>query len=457
MMKQFSIRARLTLWYALCLATALVLFTAGAIFLMRRSIYITVDEQLADEMNAVQGLIRNTTASDLPAQVRAHEALQAGSSLLQVADERGEFLYRSPRLRDLGVPVSLAGSRKFSIVWFGRTPLRLYARSVAAQGHTFNVQVAEDMDDYFEATARYELLMVVGIPVLLALAALVGYLISRRALAPVDQITRAAQNISPNDLTGRLTLPGTGDELERLAETLNSMLQRIEGAFHRITQFTADASHELRTPVALIRTRAEISLRKSRNDDEYRAALQEILNEAEHMSSLIENLMLLARADLGAQSLTLKRTDLCEIARRASAQGRILADARQQRWSQSIPDSPLWINGDGESVGRLFLILIDNAVKYTPVYGSVALQVTQSNGNVHVEVSDTGIGIAEKDLPRVFERFYRADAARSRDSGGAGLGLAIGQWIVNAHDGEITARSSVRGGSRFCVSFPLTN
>ncbi|HEY7351867.1 MAG TPA: heavy metal sensor histidine kinase [Terriglobales bacterium] len=457
MMSRFSIRARLTMWYALCLAAALVLFTAAAILLMRRSIYITVDEQLADEMNAVQNLIRTTATSDLPNQVRTHEELQAGSSLLQVANERGDFLYRSPRLRELAVPMPLAGSRKFAIAWFGKSPLRVYAKSTSEQGHTFTILVAQDMDDYFEATARYELFMLIGIPLLLSIAALVGYWISRRALAPVDHITRAAQNISPNDLTGRLTLPGTGDELERLAETLNSMLQRIEGAFQRITHFTADASHELRTPVALIRTRAEISLRKSRNDQEYREALQEILHEAERMSVLIENLMLLARADLGAQCLTLERTDLCEIAQRASVRGKILADTRELRWSQTIPDSPLWIKADSESVGRLFLILIDNAVKYTPVRGSVAFQITKSNGNVHVDVNDTGIGIAERDLPHVFERFYRADTARSRDSGGAGLGLAIGQWIVNAHQGQITVESAVQGGSRFRVSFPLIN
>jgi two-component system, OmpR family, heavy metal sensor histidine kinase CusS len=457
MINRLSIRSRLTVWYAVCLAAALVLFTAAAIFFMRRSIYITVDEQLADEMNAVQGLIRNTAASDLPAQVRTHEELQAGSSLLQVADERGDFLYRSPRLRELGLPVSMAGSHKFAIVWFGRTPLRFYSKSISDKGHTFTVQVAEDMDDYFDATARYELLMIIGIPVLLAVAALIGYWISGRALAPVDEITRAAQNIGPGDLTGRVALPGTRDELERLAETLNSMLQSIEDAFRRITQFTADASHELRTPIALIRTRAEISLRKSRNHEEYRAALQEILHEAEHISGLIENLMLLARADLGAQALALKPVDLCEVARRASIQGKTLADARQLRWSDAIPDSPVCIKADAESLGRLLLILIDNAVKYTPAGGSVALRITRSNGVAELEVCDTGIGIDEPDLPHVFERFYRADLARSRDSGGAGLGLSIGQWIAHAHHAEITAQSVIESGSRFRVSFPLMN
>src|SRR5581483_6279582 len=319
------------------------------------------------------------------------------------------------------------------------------------------VQVAQDMDDYFDATSRYELLLLIGIPVLLIAAAAGGFWLSGRALTPVDEITRAAQNINPSDLSSRVVVPETHDELQRLAQTLNAMLQRIEGAFRRMTQFTADASHELRTPIALIRTRAEVTLRKSRDDQEYRDSLQEILEESERISALIENLMLLARADIGTEALLFKQVNICDIAHRASAQGKMLAEARQLSWSDTIPDAPLWVTADSDSLGRLLLILIDNAVKYTPGYGSVGIHVSQLNGHACVEVRDTGIGIAETDLPHVFERFYRADSARSRDSGGAGLGLSIGQWIARAHRGEITVQSIVESGSSFQLKLPLAN
>ena len=174
------------------------------------------------------------------------------------------------------------------------------------------------MDDYFDAISWYEFLLLIGIPALVAFAIIGGYWISGRALAPVDQITRAAQQITPNDLTGRVIVPETGDELQRLGETLNAMLQRIEDAFRRMTQFTADAGHELRTPIALIRTRAEVALRKPRPDHEYREELQEILDEAERISGTIENLMLLARADTGTEALRFKQVDLCEVVYYAS-------------------------------------------------------------------------------------------------------------------------------------------
>jgi signal transduction histidine kinase len=235
------------------------------------------------------------------------------------------------------------------------------------------------------------------------------------------------------------------------------MLERIEGAFRRITQFTADASHELRTPVTLIRTRAEVTLRKSRQDREYQDALGEILHESERMSALIENLMVLARADTGTETLHFRKVNLCEIAQRASAQGSTLSAVRQLTWSDKIPDTPVWVNADPDSLARLLLILVDNAVKYTPERGSVGLLVSTSNGHAAVEVYDTGIGIGEADLPHIFERFYRADRARSRDSGGAGLGLSIGQWIARAHHAEISIKSASNEGSCFEVRLPVAN
>jgi signal transduction histidine kinase len=262
--------------------------------------------------------------------------------------------------------------------------------------------------------------------------------------------------INPQDLSQRITVPQTGDELQRLAGTLNQMLQRIESAVARITQFTADASHELRTPVALIRTRAEVTLAKPRSSDQYRDALNEVLAESERTTTLIENLMTLARADTGSDTLNFDRTNMSEIASEVCSQAQTLTEGKQLHWSATIPETAIWVRGDTNALRRLLLILVDNAVKYTPPAGSVSLALQCNGTHAEIRVRDTGIGISADDLPHIFDRFYRADKARSRELGGTGLGLSIGRWIANAHGGEISVESST-GGSVFLVLLPVVS
>lgn len=455
MLRRVPIRIRLTICYSLFLATALILFTLVAIWMMRHSINVTVDEQLADEVKAVQALVHDSDTPGLRDQVRAHAELQAGSSLIQVVDGNGTFIYRSPRLEALHLPVTYPQKKKFRTVKSGGSPLRVHAIQTTINGQTFTIQVAEDMDDYAEALQRYQTFLWFGIPVLLLAATLGGHWMSQRALAPVDDITRAAQNINPTDLTARVQLPGTGDELDRLAETLNAMLRRIQSAFEQMKRFTADASHDLRTPISVIRTRAEITLRKTRTDEQYREALNEIVAESQRLSELIDNLLLLARADAGTEALTFTRVDLCDVARQVSVEGKTLAESRRVRWLQVLPEKSLWVGGNAEALRRLVAILIDNAIKYTPEHGVVRMHVGNSDGKAYVEVVDAGIGIAEADLPYIFDRFYRADSARSRDSGGFGLGLSIANWIAKAHQAEISVESAPGKGSRFQICLPL--
>ena len=454
-MKQFPIRTRLTGWYFVFLAASLTGFALLAVFLMRQSIYSSVDERLQDRARAAEDLIRRAADEDLPDELREHAELQPGSDLLQVSDNSGHFIYRSRRMERLGIPAVQPHSSEFTSVAYGNRPVRMLAMTTSADGQHFVIQVGEPMGDFHEAISRFRAAVLIVIPLLLLLASAGGYLMSTRALAPVDQITRAAQNITAHDLSTRVEVPRTGDEIERLGRTMNAMLQRIESAFSRITQFTADASHELRTPVALIRTQAELALRKSRSEGEYREALQEVLTESERTSSLIENLMLLARADAGTETLKFERLDLAELARSVVARGRMLAEAKNLGWSSEISTEPLWVEGDALALQRLLLILIDNALKYTPPNGRVGVAVGRDDSTAMVEVQDTGIGISDKDLPHIFERLYRADKARSRESGGAGLGLSIGQWIATAHAGEIDVQSTPNSGSTFRVRIPL--
>jgi heavy metal sensor kinase len=282
-----------------------------------------------------------------------------------------------------------------------------------------------------------------------------GYWISRRALAPVDEISRAAQRISIENLTDRLQVPRTGDQLQRLSETLNAMLSRLEASVRRMTQFTADASHELRAPVSLIRTTAEVAvLKRDRPAHEYLEALDEVLEESERTSQVVDSLMLLARADFGKESLERVPADACSIVRGAAEQGERLVRNRGVDFTLDLPPNPIPIQADPEALRRALLILMDNAAKYTTRGGSVKVGLARRDGWAVASVADTGIGIGPQDLAYIFDRFWRADKARSREQGGAGLGLSIAKWIVDMHGGIISVQSEPGMGSVFEIRVP---
>jgi heavy metal sensor kinase len=460
-MMTLPIRLRLTVWYFAILAVVLSAFGIGAYLEMRHSIHRTVDEELQIRAEGVHQLIERAiqrgAEDDLQEGLREHTELRQGGALLQVSDEQGNWLYRSPIMSDYGVPRPTSLPKRPVDYLRNKVPLRIWSEKVSVGGESYLIQSAFEMDDFYEALDHFALLLFISIPLLLLCAAAGGYWISTLALAPVDQITQTARTISAQNLSSRLVVPNTRDELQRLSETLNGMLGRLEAAFKKITQFTADASHELRTPVAVMRTRAELSLRKARSADEYRDVIAEVLTELEKTSGLIEQLMFLARADSGAETLRFSATNVAEVLREACHQGSALAEAKQVAFQEQISGDSMWIQGDAGSLRRLFLILIDNAVKYTPANGQVEVSLQRNNGYVVAQVRDTGIGIAEADLPNVFERFYRADKARSRESGGVGLGLSIGRWITEVHAGTIEVHSSPGRGSTFQIRLPIAN
>jgi len=460
-MMTLPIRLRLTAWYFAILAVVLSAFGISAYFAMRHSIRQTVDEELQIRSEGVHQLIERDIQrghrDDLPEGLREHTELRQGGALLQVSDEQGNWLYRSTVMSDYGVPRPATVPRRATEFMRKDVPLRIWTQKVSVAGQSYLIQSAFEMDDFYESLHHFALLLFISIPSLLLCAAAGGYWISTRALAPVDQIAQTARTISAQNLSSRLVVPKTGDELQRLSETLNGMLERLEAAFKKITQFTADASHELRTPVAVMRTRAELSLRKARSAEEYRDVIAEVLTELEKTSGLIEQLMFLARADSGAETLHFTNTNVAEVLREACHQGSALAEAKQIGFQERISGDSMWIQGDATSLRRLFLILIDNAVKYTPANGQVEVSLQRNDGYAVAQVRDTGIGIAEADLPNVFERFYRADKARTRESGGVGLGLSIGRWITEVHAGTIEVHSSPGRGSMFQIRLPITN
>jgi signal transduction histidine kinase len=274
-------------------------------------------------------------------------------------------------------------------------------------------------------------------------------------LKPVDRITSTVQSISIGSLSERLPVEATGDELQRLAETCNAMLARLESSVDRIRQFTADASHELRAPLSFTRTVAEVALRNPHVDAESRQAFEEIVEEGAKAAVLLGDMLTLARADSNSVDVVWERVDLAHIVENVIEKVRPLADERQLALSVSL-DSEQGVNvmGDFPSLRRLLWILLDNALKYTPAPGRIEVTLSASNTEATVLVSDSGIGIAQGDLPFIFDRFYRADPSRSQVEG-SGLGLAIAKWIAEMHNGNLSAISKTNGGATFRIVLPL--
>ena len=293
-----------------------------------------------------------------------------------------------------------------------------------------------------------------AVPLFLLLSALGGCAISSRALKPVDDITRTAQSISIEDLSHRLDVPATGDELERLAATWNGMLERLETAVSQLRQFTADASHELRTPTAVIRTTAELALRRERPAAEYRQALRKVMAEAGRMTRLVEDLLTLARTDGNLDAPPVSPVDLPDLVRDVCQDYRVLSEAKQLQFDWAVPATHVAVNGSEPALRRLLVVLLDNAIKFTPAGGKVSVSLHEDSGAAWLEVADTGVGISESALPHIFDRFYRADPSRSRNAGGYGLGLSVAKWIADRHHAGIEVESTEDTGSVFRVSFP---
>jgi heavy metal sensor kinase len=460
-----SIRVRLTAWYLVMLAVGLGLSGVGSWFSMRASAFDSIDEELKDRISGVETFLKGQIATSSPAEIRneflEQSVLGPGGDLFQVCDERGEWLYRSAVLENSQAPIRLPndlGARPiYENLDLQGAPVRFATERVTVNGHPYAIQVAAPLNEFLRALDRFRLMLWLSVPVLLIGAGLGGYWISGHALRPVDRITTTAESISIRNLSDRLEVPNTSDELQRLSETLNRMLTRLDKSVQRMSQFTADASHELRAPVSLIRTTAELAVRGGRTNTDFHEDMVQILGEAERTSRLIDSLLLLARADAGGGGLQHELTNVLVPIREAIEQGRSLAAKKRIELKADLNPDPIVVRGDGEALRRLFFILIDNAVKYTGEGGGVRLDVQALGGQASIKVVDSGIGITEADQPHIFDRFWRADRARSRATGGAGLGLSIALWIVNQHQGSIAVQSQVGQGTTFTVQLPLAD
>ncbi len=460
-MKPLPIRIRLTGWYLAVICFTFVLSSFGMYLGMRRAIQSSVDRQLVQRTEDMRQFLwrhRSRSLSEMPGEFRKSSGVQPGEELYQVMDSSGNWLYQAPSMLQMNIPGEAADPNhppQYITISRRYTNIRVLSSTVEVSGQYYMVQVATVLSPIYAALRDFRAAALLTLPFVLLVAGAGGYWLSGRAMKPVHDIVSAALGISEQNLSQRLEIPAANDELRQLSETLNEMLTRLEAAFTRITQFTADASHELRTPVAAIRTTAEVILERHRSVEEYEEMVRQILAESEFTSELIENLLTLARADANPAGLELSPVDARSVVQEIIPGNEILATHHGLEWSVSIPSKEIIVLAEKQSLKRMLLILVDNAIKYTPRGGTVRLALHSTTSQAVFELTDSGIGIAPNDIPHIFKRFYRASNARYIHPDGSGLGLAIAQWIAAAHHGTLEALSPTGEGTTFRLTLPL--
>jgi heavy metal sensor kinase len=283
-----------------------------------------------------------------------------------------------------------------------------------------------------------------------------GFLLLQWALLPIDQITRSAEGITSRNLSERLPVPSTGDEFEHLSLALNRMITRLDDAFQHNRRFLADASHELRTPLTILRSELEVMIQRAKTNSDSAFALGNLLEEVERLGQIVEHLFALSRLDAGIAAAPHVHLDLAKLAATTAEQMCLLAEDKDLSITRRT-DAPVFVKGDRAQLKQVVVNLLDNAIKYTPNGGAITLTVSQQGHEAVCEVADNGVGIPATAIPHVFDRFFRVDSARSREDGGAGIGLSIVKAICAAHGGRTELESAVGKGSLFRVYFPLVN
>ena len=379
-------------------------------------------------------------------------------SLIQVFNLNGDRVYPIPSSPAVSFPWPRGSSSlntEVSDLEFSGRRYRVISRVVQFDGQPLRLLVAGQLEDNRALLQRFRSSLLWTIPVSLALSAILGYFLSRRALDPVARLTALARSISIGNLSRRLPVSNSGDELQQLAQTCNEMLARLEEAVNKITRFTADASHELRSPLSMIRTTAECALRNPNLDAESGESLREIVLESEQASRLLDDMLTLARSDAGHAETVFETVDLAGIVVEVCGKIRSFAEARGHAFSVTLASQgSAFITGDASSLRRLIWILLDNAIKYTPSGGHIQVGLDLSSEEARISVRDSGVGIPDSALPHIFDRFYRIDASHGQEEG-TGLGLAIAKWIADVHHAVVSVESVERSGTTFQVRFRL--
>ena len=457
------VRTRLTLWYVGTLAVVLALYLVGVSLLLVWQMDNLLKKLAAEDLETVKGLLYFQPDGKVGVREDYHHHTdwkQVQERLLEILSPDGTILYRNERLgaRMLGgAPFAGEGEKGYS----GRTErlsdgtrVVLISRTYVLDGKTVLIRAAYNEELIWRQLKGTLLVLILASPLVLAGTAYAGYKMVGRTLEPVTRMANRAEQINSERLNERVPVGAEEDELSHLARVFNAMLSRIELSFDQLRRFTADASHELRTPLASMRSIGEVRLSEPATSEDYRDTIGSMLEEVNRLTSIVENLLILSRADAGQIQLHVSAFPLMSLVRESAALLEVLIDEKRLKFTLT-GDENIGAQADRLYVRQAVVNILHNAVKFTPAGGSIAARVA-CDGPSHAQLSitDTGPGIPEAHAARIFDRFYRVDEAREGNDRGAGLGLSIARWAIEANHGEVGLRSSPGAGSTFWIRLP---
>ncbi len=486
-MKVNSIRFKASVLYSTILCLILIVFSGVLFSVTRHILYRDIDEELMIKANEIINIIHSYETLNRPeAQTRhlINKLLGVPDPTRLIIDDLWRSNVQALNLKNdyilvfnsQGQPVIVSGNvdKDIAMMFKGQLPISMKAaifKNIYDPGHKLRsvnlpfafenknplvIQVATPLNAVAHLLNRLMLFIAASIVFILALTSFLGGFFARRILRPVMSVTEMADDISHTDLNRRIGEMAADEEMQRLIHSFNLMIGRIEKAFNHVNEFSSHVAHELKTPLAIIRGELELALSETRDAAEYQRVLETSLEETDRLIRIVKDLLLLARLDYNPDIYHFEKFDLSEFLREIEENSRILAMEKQIGIGLQTPALPVHISGDRTHLRRLFFNLINNAVKFTPVDGRITLSLSSGDHAARIAVSDTGIGIAEKDLPKIFDKFFRVPYDPSVTGFGSGLGLNIARSIAAAHKGEITVTSCLGQGSTFIVILPLS-
>jgi two-component system, OmpR family, sensor kinase len=457
-----SFTARLTIWYVASMCVVLVVFAGIAYEVVEHRLEAELDRQLRIDFDIVEAQldVKEGGALDWPV-IGAHgeEGFARLFAWFEIWSERGELLLRHWPIPENAIHRPLAAPTATSLKFYELNieqslPARIMERPARVRGQGVIVRVIRDASDTEQTLRKILEVFAFSLPIAASLAALGGYWLARRSLAPVGRMSAEARKITSESLSARLPVANRHDEIGQLATVFNETLARLESSFSELKRFSADASHELRTPLTALRAVGEAALQGREDPKALREAISSMLEEAQRLTELTEALLMLARLEAGA-STTMERVNLAEIVLSIRDTMGVLAESRGQTLEARIPEVAVPILGNALLLRHALLNVVHNAIRYSPDDSSIDVELAIHVDRAWVDISDQGPGIAPELQRKVFERFFRVDAARSRDTGGQGLGLAIAKSVIEKHRGAISIVSEPQRGTTFRIELPL--
>ena len=456
---------KMTLWYIFTfLVSALII--CGFLYLrLRHQLIKEIDRFMLDEANELTAVL-SQSPNEIDFLMKFEDEVMTRKYypfLFQILDKNGSPSYVSKEFRGIGykttdrVIINAREGKETPENFYPsgkRTPFRMISTPIYRDGQlTYIIQLAAHLHYVRKSLSSFKSNILAALPIILVLGSLGGWLLARKSLWPIGYIASKARNITSRNLSDRLTPRGTNDEMDDLIETINGMISRLEGSFKRMAEFTADVSHELKTPVCAMRGEAEVLLSKEREAGEYQDGLVHFIEEFDHLNQMINDLTLLSKFDAAQAELKMAPLRLDLLIQNICNLFQVLAEQKGIVLDLHVSEETTVV-GDKIRLQQLFTNLIDNAIKYTSK-GSIHVTFEKDKEEILVKVQDTGIGIPAEEQGKIFKRFYRVDKSRSRESGGVGLGLSIAEWIVRAHEGRIEVESELNKGSTFTVYLPI--